>query len=56
MTMIIVRCPKCKNVMKYQPMKYTGNVLTAKKKRCVYCGHTFKIHSDEKKSRIIKIE
>jgi len=37
--------------MKYAPV---GKNLTGKKKRCVYCGHTFTVHSDQKKSRIIK--
>lgn len=48
MKMFLVKCPKCKNNMKYQPK----NEL--KKKRCVYCGHTFTVHSNIKKSRIVK--
>ena len=49
--MFLVSCPKCKNKMNYQPK---GNSLKGKKKRCVYCGHVFTVHSDSKKSRIVK--
>ncbi|MFH1053312.1 MAG: hypothetical protein V1740_02735 [Candidatus Woesearchaeota archaeon] len=31
-------CPKCKNSMNYQS---TTKILTGKRKRCVYCGHSF---------------
>ncbi|GIU69404.1 MAG: hypothetical protein KatS3mg002_0640 [Candidatus Woesearchaeota archaeon] len=51
--MIIVKCPKCKHNMKYEPQK---GRITKKNKRCVYCGYTFKVHSNIEKSRIIKIE
>lgn len=51
--MMIVKCPKCKHNMKYSPKR---GEISNKSKRCVYCGHTFKIHSDLEKSRIIKIE
>jgi|SaaInlStandDraft_4_1057021.scaffolds.fasta_scaffold26098_3 hypothetical protein len=48
--MYLVKCPSCKNNMKYQPR----GSLDKKKKRCVYCGKSFTIHSNQKKSRIIK--
>jgi hypothetical protein len=51
--MIIVKCPKCKHDMKYDPKP---GMITSKSKRCVYCGHTFKIHSDLEKSKIVRVE
>ena len=38
--MLILRCPKCKNEMKYQSR---NSILTKKRKQCVYCGKVFKI-------------
>ncbi|MBD3313553.1 hypothetical protein GF345_03855 [Candidatus Woesearchaeota archaeon] len=38
--MLIVRCPRCKKDMKYQEKT---SILCSKRKRCVYCGHSFKI-------------
>ncbi len=49
--MFLVKCPKCKHDMKYQP---TIGDITKKKKKCVYCNHTFLIHSNLDKSRIVK--
>ncbi|MFH1212268.1 MAG: hypothetical protein V1659_05075 [Candidatus Woesearchaeota archaeon] len=49
--MFVVNCPKCKNMMKVNPV---SKDITKVKKRCVYCGHTFLIHSNLKNSRIIK--
>ncbi len=41
--MFILQCPKCKNKMKYQGKdKY----LTGKKKKCVYCNHSFDINKN----------
>jgi DNA-directed RNA polymerase subunit M/transcription elongation factor TFIIS len=37
--MILLKCPKCGNKMKYQSR---GDILTGKRKSCVYCGHSFK--------------
>ena len=38
--MFLLQCPNCKNKMKYQ----TPKPLTEKnRKRCVYCGKSFKI-------------
>ena len=50
--MLKVRCPKCKHNMNYLPQP---GMLTTKSKRCVYCGHTFKIHSNQMKSRNVKV-
>ncbi|HJX05732.1 MAG TPA: hypothetical protein VJ461_03410 [Candidatus Nanoarchaeia archaeon] len=47
--MLIVICPKCKNRQKTNPKKVASSIKT-----CVYCGHRFKIHSNLKKSRIVK--
>ncbi|MBN2367789.1 hypothetical protein JXC34_02130 [Candidatus Woesearchaeota archaeon] len=47
--MFLLMCPKCKNKMKYQPR----GSLDGKKKKCVYCGYSFTVHPDQKKSRII---
>gem|GEM_PF-1095639 len=43
---LILRCPKCKNNMKYNAASI---LLADKRKRCVYCGRSFKI-----KDNIIK--
>jgi len=50
--MLTVRCPKCHHDQKCDPKP--GNI-TDKVKRCVYCGHSFKIHIDQTKSRIMKV-
>ncbi|MBS3105559.1 hypothetical protein J4234_04840 [Candidatus Woesearchaeota archaeon] len=36
--MFLLQCPKCKNRMKYQSKDI---YLTKKKKKCVYCNHSF---------------
>lgn len=46
-----VRCPRCRHDMLYQPMK-TG-VVAGSKKRCVYCGMTFSVHSNQVATRIV---
>lgn len=48
--MFLLRCPKCGNQMKYSP----SGSLDGKKKRCVYCGRTFTVHSNIEKSTIIR--
>jgi len=45
--MLLLKCPRCKNNMKYQP---TNSELSTKVKRCVYCGRTYKV-----KENIVKI-
>jgi hypothetical protein len=53
--MLKVSCPKCKKLQNYDPKPIkAGNSITDKIKRCVYCGHSFKIHSNQEKSRIIE--
>ena len=52
--MLVVRCPKCKKTMRYQPIKQQP--ITDKKKVCVYCGSSFKIHSSISKSCIVREE
>ncbi|MBN1275409.1 hypothetical protein JXA12_03895 [Candidatus Woesearchaeota archaeon] len=52
--MFVVRCPACKHTMRYQPVK--EGMVSEKKKRCVYCGHTFKIHPSLIDSRIVREE
>jgi len=48
--MITVKCPKCRKLQKYEPRQ---GRLTKKYKTCVYCGRSFKIHSNEHLSRIV---
>ncbi|MBI2208319.1 hypothetical protein HYU50_02385 [Candidatus Woesearchaeota archaeon] len=38
--MLLLKCPKCKNRMKYNS---TGLISEKNKKRCVYCGHSYKV-------------
>jgi DNA-directed RNA polymerase subunit M/transcription elongation factor TFIIS len=53
--MLRVSCPKCKNVQNYDPQLRNENTsISTKTKRCVYCGHTFKVHSNQEKSRIVE--
>lgn len=52
--MFVVRCPKCKLTMRYQAIKH--DFITNKKKTCVYCNHTFKIHASLIKSNIVREE
>ncbi len=52
--MFVVRCPECKHTMRYQAAK--AGVVSEKKKKCVYCGHTFKIHPSLVNSRIVREE
>lgn len=54
MFMLIVRCPKCGRDQKTNPIIKKEGDMTSKVKRCVYCGHSFKIHSSIDKSRIVK--
>lgn len=50
----LVRCPKCGNKMKYLPNNLDD--FSNKKKKCVYCGHTFAVHKNLNESRILKVE
>ncbi len=37
---LLLKCPNCKNNMKYQAKE---RILTGKRKQCVYCGRSFKV-------------
>ncbi|MBI1970285.1 hypothetical protein HYS47_00910 [Candidatus Woesearchaeota archaeon] len=39
-TIYLLRCPKCKNTMKYDARTL---FLSASRKRCVYCGVSFRV-------------
>jgi len=43
-------CPKCGNKMLCNPR----GLPVKKVKRCVYCGHSFTIHSGGNNTRIVK--
>ena len=51
--MLKVSCPKCKHQMNYDPKPGS---ITDKIKRCVYCGHSFKVHSNPDNSRIVSVK
>jgi NAD-dependent SIR2 family protein deacetylase len=36
----LLKCPKCRNQMQYEP---TNNILNKKVKKCVYCGKGFNV-------------
>ncbi|MBL7054219.1 hypothetical protein ISS05_00510 [Candidatus Woesearchaeota archaeon] len=38
--MFLLKCPNCKNKMKYQSK---GMILTGKRKKCVYCGKSYNV-------------
>ena len=40
--MMLLKCPSCKNQMKYESR---AQVLADNVKRCVYCGHSFKVRA-----------
>ena len=44
--MFLLRCPRCKQTMKYQCL---GGKLEKKRKSCVYCGRNYEV-----KNNIIK--
>ena len=50
----IVKCPKCGNSMKFLPLNLDN--FSKKKKKCVYCGHSFLIHKHSNESRIHHVE
>jgi len=49
--MLKVSCPRCKKIQNYQPR---DNKITDKIKVCVYCGCSFKVHPNQKDSRIVE--
>lgn len=52
--MFTVICPKCKNTMKTNPNLKKLSDTHKKVKKCVYCGHSFKIHPNLDNTRILK--
>ncbi|MCC7574041.1 hypothetical protein KO361_00415 [Candidatus Woesearchaeota archaeon] len=52
--MFVVRCDRCGNDQKVAPRIKGRWEVSGKSKRCVYCGKTFKIHSDFSKTRIVR--
>ena len=52
--MFVVRCDRCGNDQKVAPRLRGRWEVSKKSKKCVYCGKTFKIHSDFSKSRIVE--
>ncbi len=54
--MLIVRCPKCGKDQRTDPKLVKEGDVTKKIKSCVYCGHSFKIHSTIDATRIVKVE
>jgi len=53
---LVVRCPKCGNEQRTAPRVKKHGDVPKKVKRCVYCGFSFKIHSNLEKSRIVRME
>jgi hypothetical protein len=54
--MLTVKCPKCLHDQLYDPkINEKTPTVVGKKKRCVYCGTSFSIHSDQLKTRIVAI-
>jgi hypothetical protein len=47
--MLTVRCPRCAHDMCYEPK----GLPAGKKKRCVYCGMTFSVHTDLERTRVV---
>ncbi|MBN2142965.1 hypothetical protein JW711_06580 [Candidatus Woesearchaeota archaeon] len=47
--LLVVMCPKCGGKQKTNPRRVSGSV-----KKCVFCGHSFVIHSLEK-DRILAV-
>jgi len=39
--MLLLRCPKCKQKMKYDAANNIN--INKKRKKCVYCGKSFKV-------------
>ncbi len=52
--MFIVRCDRCGQDQKVEPRVQRRCEVSQKSKKCVYCGKTFKIHSNFKKTRIVR--
>jgi ribosomal protein S27AE len=50
----LVKCPKCGNSMKFLPVHLVD--FSKKRKKCVYCGHSFLIQKHINESRILEVE
>jgi len=48
MSLLLLKCPKCGNKMKYSPAKSSRKPAAERKKskKCVYCGKTFKVEDN----------
>jgi hypothetical protein len=54
--MLTVRCPKCHHDQLCDPrISQETPTVVGKKKRCVYCGMTFSIHSNMECTNIVAI-
>lgn len=54
--MLTVKCPRCKHDMLYDPkISQATPTVVGKKKRCVYCGMTFSVHSSIPATNIVGI-
>jgi hypothetical protein len=54
--MLTVKCPKCLHDQLYDPkISDKTPTVVGKKKRCVYCGTSFSVHSDQLKTRIVAV-
>lgn len=42
---LLLRCPNCKNTMKYMTQK-AGDTILGKQKVCVYCGKSFSVRNN----------
>ena len=54
--LLVVRCPECKQTMRYHPRIEHKHEISEKRKKCVYCGRSFKVHSNRFDSNIVRIE
>lgn len=43
MPLLLLKCPKCHNSMKYQSK---DNYIMGKSKKCVYCGRSFNVRNN----------
>ncbi|MEM4263564.1 MAG: hypothetical protein QW666_01550 [Candidatus Woesearchaeota archaeon] len=41
--MLLLKCPNCKNQMKYQSKE---TITAGKRKQCVYCGNSFGVNEN----------
>ena len=54
--MLTVKCPRCMHDQLCDPkINAKSPTVVGKKKRCVYCGMTFSIHSNQVKTQIVAI-